>query len=60
VSNNLASYYKKDDILRNKIANTNKLFKMARGQRSKALSTLERGAPSQEAPSSLFPTQVPK
>jgi hypothetical protein len=40
VGTNIASYYKKDDILRNKVLGNNKLFQMAREKRSKAMSMM--------------------
>lgn len=40
MSSNLASYYKKDDILKHKIPHNNKLFKMAREKRAQAMTQL--------------------
>lgn len=40
VASNIASYYKKDDILKNKVTSHNKLFKAARERRSQVMTTL--------------------
>jgi len=45
VGNNIASYYKKEEVLKNKIANTSKLFKMTRENRIKTISALEQHPP---------------
>jgi hypothetical protein len=45
VGNNIASYYKKEEVLRNKIANTSKLFKLTREKRVKTISALEQQTP---------------
>ncbi len=40
MSSNLVNYYKKDEILKHKIHNNNKLFKMAREKRAQAMTQL--------------------
>jgi hypothetical protein len=40
VTNNTASYYKKEEIVKNKVINANKLFKLARERRMQAVTML--------------------
>lgn len=65
VGTNIASYYRKEEIVRNKVVGNNKLFKMVRQQRSKAMSMLEDGkakGPKQEEEigPAVFATEVSK
>lgn len=64
VGTNIASYYRKEEIVRNKVVGNNKLFKMVRQQRSKAMSMLEdgkaKGAKQEEIGAAVFATEVSK
>lgn len=42
VGHNIANYYKKDEILKNKVISHNKLFAVARERRSQVMTTLEK------------------
>lgn len=42
VTNNTAIYYKKDEIAKNRVINTNRLFKLARERRIQAVTMLEK------------------
>lgn len=67
VASNIASYYKKDDILKNKVISHNKLFKAAKERRSQVMTTLEKqkelreaSACAEEEASNIFPTALTK
>lgn len=40
VTASVASHYKKEEIIKNRIVNANKMFKLARERRTKAVTTL--------------------